>query len=460
MSAPVIRRSARIAAAAPAAAAAAAPAADAAPAAAPAPAADAAPVLNRTRRIKKAPPASNSNNSNNSERSGPPVARSLTGISSLLQTPLEAKIRKKFKKTRKAYEKQEVSFQCEKVLGEFNGSQLCWLCGFPINKWNELEEEYPTVVKVVKPLLDRDVCEHVFPVKLAYAILELLNLEVLERDASLVNKTLLHTEYEYAHNHCNYIKNDDYFVTLPLPAENLCGLNINEETIDRVLYRIFFDERDGKQSSVVYVQSAEDPTLRIRFPNPVQAYCYSNLGEAFLDEKVKLDYYEKKWKPFAKRTIIAKTNRVIQYIKNKDFCGEENNVTKRGSFYKSAKERLTTGAVPLSKSASKYNVPLVARTGSTTGIISANRNRLVPFTERFRGFYPAVSNSEGSVRTGDPSNSNTEPGSPGSSGRASPSNLNRAGAGAPAVKSPAERAVEAAIEARKALNAAGAGAGP
>lgn len=407
--------------------------------------------------------------SNSNSPAGPPVARSLTGISSLIATMPKGK--KKAMKQRNFYEPHSVSFQCETVLGKFDESQLCWLCGFPINKFNQLQRIYPSKFKVVKPLLDGPVCEHVFPVKLAHAILQLLNLEL---EPSAVNEKLLHTEYEYAHNHCNYIKNDSYFVTLPLTAENklpsdLCGLAINEEKIDKMLEDIFFYERKGKQSSVVIVQSTEDPTLAIKFPNPVQAYCYAIAGEEFLDEDFKRKYYETQWKPFAKRTIMAKTNRVIGYIKQVDFCGEAYAVEKRGSHYKAAFERLMKGAKQLELSEKSYPVPFAPRTGSTHGIILSNTNRPRPFSSnKFKTTYPFLNfNREGSVRTGDPSNSesagnsNSDPGSV-ASRRSSRSNLDAAGAGAgpPVANSPVRKAMEEAIRRANELNAAGAGAGP
>lgn len=312
-------------------------------------------------------------NANNSNGSGPSVPRTLTGLSHALSAYTSPG-------TRKEYERHKVEEQCRLVLGPPNAERTCWLCGFPIGKWAKLNAETDgEKVYMKSPMLDRPVCEHVLPVKLGHGVLELL---YLARDP--ISESLLHTEYEYAHNHCNYIKNATYFATLPLDATDFCELSLNEEKVDNVLERIFYDERKGSsQSSVV---SIFYKGKWLTFPNPVQAYCFSNNIAAFTKDRDA--YFETVWAPYAKRIILAKMDRVIKYIKKADSCDSDAagaGAGARGTHFSGLKARLETGLPPLGRVAKVNGVPqypghVLARSPSINNILaSMNAERLQAF---------------------------------------------------------------------------------
>jgi hypothetical protein len=310
--------------------------------------------------------ASNANE-NNSNGSAPSAPRSLTGLSSALA---------KFTApgTRGEFERHRVEEQCRLVLGPPNAERSCWLCGFPIGKWARLAEETAgKKVSMENPMLDRAVCEHVLPVKLGHGVLELL---YLARDP--ISERLLHTEYEYAHNHCNYIKNSTYFATLPLDATDFCELSLNEEKVDKVLYRIFHDERMGAQSSVVKILYKGK---KLRFPNPVQAYCFSNNIDSFTADPE--TYFATVWAPFAKRLILAKMARVIKYIKEADMCGEA--AGERGTHFAGLEARLREGLpkmgrYPKVNGVTQYPGRVLTRSPSINNILAGmNAERLRAF---------------------------------------------------------------------------------
>jgi hypothetical protein len=230
-------------------------------------------------------------------------------------------------------------------------------------------------------MLDRAVCEHVLPVKLGHGVLELL---YLARDP--ISEQLLHTEYEYAHNHCNYIKNEIYFVTLPLDATNFCELQVQEERIDKVLELIYFGERgqeSSSQASVLWVKMNEDEEW-IRFPNPVQAYCYSENSERFLADPEA--YYEEVWKPRTKRLILAKMARVLGYIKLADFCNEAEAVAneRRGAHFAGLARRLEKGLPALNKS--KFKV----RNATTGKLVTQFPGRVLARSPSFNNILATV----------------------------------------------------------------------
>ena len=269
----------------------------------------------------------------------PPVERSPTGLQYALETYTVPG-------TRKEFERHNVHFQCETVLGPFERGKTCWLCGFPIGEFARYIERGVPWVSMANPMLDRATCEHVLPVKLGHAVTELL---YLARDP--ISEELLHTEYEYAHNHCNYIKNDEYFATLPLEATDFCSIKINEEKVDKIIDKIFHNARRGAtQSSILYITYKGK---KIQFENPVQAYCFTSNPERYLADPEA--FYQEVWKPFAKKLILAKMARVIQYVKKADFCDEAEGVAnaKRGIHFAGVKERLKKALPPLPKP--KYN---------------------------------------------------------------------------------------------------------
>jgi len=315
------------------------------------------------------------NDSNEAPLVGPPVLRSTTGLSRALELYTDHG-------TRKKYERHSVPDQCKYVIGPPGPKTTCWLCGFPIGKWAQISERSDgEQVFMPRPMLDRAVCEHVLPVKLGHGVLELL---YLARDP--ISEQLLHTEYEYAHNHCNYIKNEIYFVTLPLDATNFCELQVQEERIDKVLELIYFGERgqeSSSQASVLWVKMNEDEEW-IRFPNPVQAYCYSENSERFLADPEA--YYEEVWKPRTKRLILAKMARVLGYIKLADFCGEAEAVAneRRGAHFAGLARRLEKGLPALNKS--KFKV----RNATTGKLVTQFPGRVLARSPSFNNILATV----------------------------------------------------------------------
>jgi hypothetical protein len=319
------------------------------------------------------------NESNEAAVAGPPVLRSTTGLSRALEVYTDHG-------TRKKYERHSVPDQCKYVIGPPGPKTTCWLCGFPIGKWAQISERSDgEQVFMPRPMLDRAVCEHVLPVKLGHGVLELL---YLARDP--ISEQLLHTEYEYAHNHCNYIKNEIYFVTLPLDATNFCELQVQEERIDKVLELIYFGERgqeSSSQASVLWVKMNEDEEW-IRFPNPVQAYCYSENSELFLADPEA--YYEEVWKPRTKRLILAKMARVLGYIKLADFCNEAEAVAneRRGAHFAGLAKRLEKGLPALNKS--KFKV----RNATTGKLVTQYPGRVLARSPSFSNILTTVNASQ------------------------------------------------------------------
>lgn len=236
--------------------------------------------------------------------------------------------------TRSKYNKHDVPFQCEVVLGPIKETvRTCWLCGFPIQHLTLLRDETRKLIfSVATPMLDRATCDHVLPVKLAHAILELL---YITEDPA--HSELLHTEYEYAHNFCNIYKSDEYFVTLPKGSRNLCNLRVKYDILNQVLRRIFYTQRgdpnSAQYSGVKTIYKGEERT----FPNIVQAYCFTSDPEAFLADKDK--FYRQRWFPSVKRMIIQKILRLIDYVKAADGCSTPS----EGTFYKNVPTRLLEG---------------------------------------------------------------------------------------------------------------------
>jgi hypothetical protein len=244
--------------------------------------------------------------------------------------------------TRNLYEKHSVPFQCEAVIGPVGKHRTCWLCGFPIEHLASLKDSAGNYVfefdarkpnRVEDKIMDRGVCEHVLPVKLGYGILELF---VLVKDPTF--EKLLHTEYEYAHNHCNYIKSDEYFITLPLGSTSFCDLAIKEEIIDEILKMMYYKRRGSPHSEKSTAVSTVYKGVTLEFPNIVQAYCFTNDTARFLADKDA--YFRDVWAPRAKAIIINKINRVISYIKEIDNCASTENI---GTHFKGFEKRLKKG---------------------------------------------------------------------------------------------------------------------
>jgi hypothetical protein len=243
--------------------------------------------------------------------------------------------------TRGLFERHAVGFQCEAVIGPVGKGRICWLCGFPIANLLALRnDENKPVFTVDTPMLDRAVCEHVLPVKLGHALLELL---YLARDP--VYGTLLHTEYEYAHNFCNIIKGANYFATLPLGSTNFCDLSINEDVVNEFLRLNFYTQRGAPGSSQYSLVSTFYKGREIEFINPVQAYCFASSPSEYLVDSDA--FYRDKWFPRAKKLIMDKMNRLVSYIKEIDNCAKNNN--SKGLHFSGVESRLRTGLPALKR---------------------------------------------------------------------------------------------------------------
>jgi hypothetical protein len=296
--------------------------------------------------------------------------------------------------TRKLYEQHNVSFQCEAVLGPFSKGRTCWLCGFPIEHLSSLKDSSGNYVfrfdgkRTQNKMLDRGVCEHVLPVKLGHGILELLQLEEKVPGENPALDKLLHTEYEFAHNYCNFIKTDEYFVTLPLGSTDFCNLQLKDDILDQVLSQIFHKQRGSKgsqQSSLVWTNHGGE---KLEFKNIVQAYCFTMNTKAYKEDPEKV--FKEVWFPKVKARIVDKINRVISYVKEADNCLTTNNT--RGSHFRGFQKRLEEGSKLLprgmkgpsfEKLAPKYKAKISAlqRSPSYENILAATpeSERLLPF---------------------------------------------------------------------------------
>lgn len=198
----------------------------------------------------------------------------------------------------------KASLQCKSVLGEpivqGEDAMNCWLCGFALEGLAQNK-----AVKMATPFLDEPVCEHVLPIKVAAGLLKIYQKNTYDP----MYDSLIHTEYEYAHQFCNYVKGDTYFLTLPYYkgntsqiTDNYCDLQINGTKIYDVLKKLTTKTRSGLHDSTVVVQ-------RTKYANPVQAYmALADMSdpEAWIQQRLE--------------RISRKMNGLIQYIKAFDGC--------------------------------------------------------------------------------------------------------------------------------------------
>jgi len=155
--------------------------------------------------------------------------------------------------------------QCNAVIGKFNPKEmtLCWLCGFPIDKLNEILPN-----NSYSQFLNQNVCEHVLPINIAYAVTGLVGLTEGN------NQILLYPEYENAHHYCNYVKNDIHFLTLGYNETNsFCSLKVNSQKVFDFLFMLYGGIRkaksDPKHNSVIQ-------TNVYNYDNLVQYYVNNN----------------------------------------------------------------------------------------------------------------------------------------------------------------------------------------
>jgi hypothetical protein len=228
----------------------------------------------------------------------------------------------------------DVHKQCKAVIGGSDHTTICWLCGYKINSINNMSESEDRIVNVPKSgkMFDNATCEHVLPIKLAYTLATLYQKEGLVVPPVNFND-LLHTEYEYAHNLCNYAKNDNYFITWKDYTEgrDFCSLDINELKITEFLdYLLKYKQEGYTRNSVI----------TLKFPGnfwPSQPSSFTEKVDNLVIANLIIEAYEKgidwfasdenkqiiidDWKYRMNRYIQEKMIDTIQYIKEADGCG-------------------------------------------------------------------------------------------------------------------------------------------
>ncbi len=261
--------------------------------------------------------------------SGAKLSREVSGLTSILD-----KMKKKY---RDIYEKiSDVHKQCEEVIGEPNDDTKCWLCGFKLHYINELtqSDHFKQIIKVPRNaiMMDNPTCEHVLPIKLGFSLLTLYQENVLQ----LLPKNfeeILHTEYEYAHNLCNYAKKEKYFLTWKDYSEgrDFCSLEVDYDKIGEFLNYLLKYKQDGpKRSSFITFKfpasfwKSTPKEFTYTSPNLVEANlileAHSRNIEWFADEDAK-NALINEWKYKMTRYISSKLEGLVEYIKFADGCG-------------------------------------------------------------------------------------------------------------------------------------------
>ncbi len=271
--------------------------------------------------------------SSSSSASAPALDRAPSGLTSTLESTKQYK--------RGDYESVGVHEQCQAVIKEPrplskypDDPSKCWLCSFPIDGLKTLARKLETGITIPSGMLDDYTCEHVLPIKLAYTVATLYQKQ-RRKITTDSHDSLLHTEYEYAHNLCNYAKSNKYFLTWEdyTPGRDLCSLNINKDKIDEFLNDLYDYTQEGyKRKSFITFHfperfwpsqpSAFDYTVK----NVVQAYLilytkYS--GRDWFADGVEADQ-KQKWINHAKAGIKNKMRGTLNYIKKADECDGEN----------------------------------------------------------------------------------------------------------------------------------------
>jgi hypothetical protein len=245
-------------------------------------------------------------------------------------------------KSRDAFEAEsKVMKQCESVLppintypevnhelfGRYSGFARCWLCSFPVGHTSFLRylQQNPIGRPIIpitslafaawtyksgsakyssssrvrdapdNDIFDRATCEHVLPVKLAALTLGLAQVRSIGLD--------VHTEYEYAHNYCNYVKNKTYFITLPLTDRTFDNLTVNPAKITSFVDSLIYEARgEGAQ----FMDGRVSVNGQV-FSNIVQAYLYIAQRSDAANTAI--------YKNLIIRAITERTQRVIDRMK-------------------------------------------------------------------------------------------------------------------------------------------------
>ena len=128
---------------------------------------------------------------------------------------------------RQIWEIASTKTQCNQTAGKLKENNICWICGFPIDKnagaGHGLAPE----------------CEHVLPVVQARFFLTLYNSDM--KNAGLDDKAreALLLEYDWAHTICNQEKRQSSFIT----SDTNTNLNIKKSNIISLLNKIYKSKR-------------------------------------------------------------------------------------------------------------------------------------------------------------------------------------------------------------------------
>jgi hypothetical protein len=195
---------------------------------------------------------------------------------------------------RASWEGADVHVQCSSVLGPFfKGNNVCWLCGFPIfcfadavlmrNTERTPEayawfrgrgvNQFPSQVNFENNgnlIMDKNTCEHILNIKLAAGTLGLW-VEAINGRLHPGWQAILAAEYQWAHNYCNYMKNDLTFLSLPKGRADFSRLYVNRGKIERFLRTLPNDTYGESRISLTY-RPPVDHTFSTN--NPVQASLY------------------------------------------------------------------------------------------------------------------------------------------------------------------------------------------
>lgn len=114
-------------------------------------------------------------------------------------------------KTRAIYETSSCDTQCNRVIGGVTDGTKCWICDLPI--FNRAKRAIRTADGKATNLLvhvEPGQCEHVLPIIQAVMYLALYTGKHDLKDEAY--KNFLKLEYEWAHEKCNLLKNDDVYI--------------------------------------------------------------------------------------------------------------------------------------------------------------------------------------------------------------------------------------------------------
>ena len=302
--------------------------------------------------------------------------------------------------------------QCQTMIGPFNKGDLCWLCGFPIGVIKENEN-----VQHVNEYMDSNVCEHVIPIHLASVLTGIVDSDLRQRgETTILEERLLHSEYEYAHHYCNYVKNDFSFLSIPYGTnqtmhltndknqqqfllDNLCNIQVNNARILAFLSKLYFTWYGTPQTGAHTTNQYDSSILTTDssvFPNPVQFHVYNGTpssqlvkvenGEIsylsgngnniilytrpFNETDVNSTFQTWYFNQYAK--IMEKMIRVVRYIKEADDC--ENKDNSKGRLLRRIRAILSNQTPP-PLAPNLPVVPLTARTASFQSAYDENKQQ-------------------------------------------------------------------------------------